>query len=84
LVDITRAAPKVVRLFGADAKLQKKLAELETVADIVTRDHVASFRYKGDVNLLLKFLSAYKLKDVSIQEPALEEIFMKYYEADGA
>lgn len=39
-----------------------------------------SFFYKGDLNLLLSTLSAESVKDITITEPSLEEIFMNYYE----
>ena len=37
------------------------------------------FYFQGDVNLLLQRLAALPLRDVSIEEPTLEEIFMHYY-----
>lgn len=39
-----------------------------------------SFFYNGDLGRLLSILSAEKLKDITITEPSLEEIFMNYYE----
>ncbi len=39
-----------------------------------------SFFYNGDINLLLKALSDESVKDITITEPSLEEIFMNYYE----
>ncbi len=43
-------------------------------------EDVQSFFYKGDLNLLLSTLSAESVKDITITEPSLEEIFMNYYE----
>lgn len=37
--------------------------------------------YSGDIQLLLKELSGLPLKDVLIEEPSLEEVFMHYYES---
>lgn len=42
-------------------------------------EHGISFLYSGDMNLLLQFLAAHPIKDLSIAEPDLEEIFMHYY-----
>ncbi len=43
-------------------------------------ENAQSFFYKGDLNLLLSTLSAESVKDITITEPSLEEIFMNYYE----
>lgn len=80
LAEITAGAPKVVRVVGADRSFGKKLQQLETAADIIIQGQIASFKYQGDANLLLKFLSAYKLKDISITDMDLEAIFMQLYE----
>ena len=42
-----------------------------------------SFLYSGDMNILLKRLSAGHITDLTISEPDLEEIFLHYYEKDG-
>ena len=39
-----------------------------------------SFFYNGDLKRILGFLSSADLKDLSVTEPSLEEIFMNYYE----
>lgn len=38
------------------------------------------FLYDGDIRQLLRILAESDIKDLSIQEPGLEEIFMHYYE----
>jgi ABC-2 type transport system ATP-binding protein len=38
-----------------------------------------SFMYPGDVNTLVGRLAGRKIKDLTIEEPSLEEIFMHYY-----
>ena len=38
--------------------------------------------FDGNITTLLKFLATFKLKDVVIAEPDLDELFMSYYE-DG-
>ena len=43
-----------------------------------------SFLYSGDLDLLLRRLSQGSVADLNISEPDLEEIFMHYYEKDGA
>ena len=39
-----------------------------------------SFLYNGDIQMLLSALAQEKIKDITITEPSLEEIFMHYYE----
>lgn len=41
--------------------------------------HTASFMFMGDMGEILTKLSALKVHDLFIEEPALEEIFMHYY-----
>ena len=50
------------------------------VSDIVMDGTYASFLYNGDISRLLALLASEKLRDVSITEPTMEEIFMNYYE----
>jgi len=45
------------------------------------RDEDISFLYKGDIKLLLSILSKEEIRDLTITEPSLEEIFMHYYES---
>ena len=51
-----------------------------SVSDLVFDDSSASFLYNGDISRLLALLAAEKLRDVSITEPTMEEIFLNYYE----
>lgn len=41
-----------------------------------------SFLYSGDMNDLISYISKYKIKDISIMEPDLEEVFMHYYKEE--
>jgi ABC-2 type transport system ATP-binding protein len=54
--------------------------EIEGVTQLIQKDDHVSFFFKGDVNQIVKIMSTLKLKDISIEEPTLEEIFMHYYE----
>lgn len=42
-------------------------------------DNTVSFLFSGDINELISFLSEKNIKNLSIEEPSLEEIFMSYY-----
>ncbi|XMB72910.1 ABC transporter ATP-binding protein [Mycoplasmatota bacterium WC30] len=53
---------------------------IEGVTELKEREDKVSFLFKGDVNKIVKIVSALKLTDITIEEPTLEEIFMHYYE----
>jgi ABC-2 type transport system ATP-binding protein len=52
---------------------------LEGAQNVELQGDAVSFIYNGDVNLLLQALGKFKLTNVDISEPTLEEIFMHYY-----
>jgi ABC-2 type transport system ATP-binding protein len=54
--------------------------KMACVSNAQSEDGALSFFFKGDINAVLKKLSADKVDDVTIEEPTLEEIFMHYYE----
>ena len=53
--------------------------EIEGGANVAINHDRVSFVFKGDVNALLHKLSQYRLINLDISEPSLEEIFMHYY-----
>ena len=53
---------------------------LPGVTNLQAEDSSVHFFFKGDINLVLRKVSALQVSDVSIEEPTLEEIFMHYYE----
>ena len=59
------------------------IAGLEGVRDIKKEQDSINFLYSGDMNTLIQYISKVSIKDLSITEPDLEEIFMHYYEEEG-
>lgn len=59
------------------------LKMLKKVKDIQKSENSISFLYGGDINELLKVLTAGNITDLTVAEPDLEEIFMHYYEDGG-
>lgn len=55
------------------------ISSLSCVRSIQQNKDSVSFLYSGDLNLLMKVLSQNDIKDISISEPDLEEIFLHYY-----
>ncbi|MFC2131603.1 ABC transporter ATP-binding protein [Bacteroidota bacterium] len=43
------------------------------------RNHV-SFMFDGDINELMKYFDGFRIENLSIEEPTLDEIFMHFYE----
>lgn len=56
---------------------------LDGVRDLQVSEGISNFLYSGDMNSLLEVLAKAKVRDLSICEPDLEEIFMHYYENGG-
>ncbi len=69
-------------------KVQVVLAEsgaelppgLAGIVNPVRDGDTLTFTFSGDVNLLVNSLAQVRLKDLHLEEPTLEEIFMHYYE----
>ncbi len=59
------------------------LTGLDGVRDLNAAQNVVSFLYSGEMKPLLDRLSAGQVKDLSISEPDLEEIFLHYYQKEG-
>ncbi len=59
-----------------------RLDGLKGVRDERKEQDTISFLYSGDINELLCHISNTKIKDLTIMEPDLEEIFMHYYEEE--
>ena len=61
---------------------QEELVEvsLPGMAQVEKENSHISFLYKGNLNELLSMIGQYKLENVNISEPGLEEIFLHYYE----
>lgn len=56
---------------------------LSGVRDRKDGEDSISFLYSGDMNSLLRTLSAGQVRDLAVTEPDLEEVFLHYYEKDG-
>ncbi len=71
-------AYKKIRLSFADGAPQA-LASLAGVTDFKQTGTETSFLFKGNINEVVRAISAQELLNLSIEEPDLEEIFMHYY-----
>ncbi len=55
---------------------------LAGVKDLKRQRELCSFLYAGDMNSLLRALSAGEIDDLAVSEPDLEEVFMHYYKKE--
>ncbi|MCX7772249.1 MAG: ABC transporter ATP-binding protein, partial [Clostridia bacterium] len=62
---------------------QKGHFNLHGVSNLTQENKTISFLFKGNLNDIMKKLSEVNIKNVWIEEPSLEEIFMHYYEKEG-
>lgn len=53
--------------------------EFAGINDLVLEKNKVSFLFKGDINEVIKLLATKTVKNMVIEEPTLEEIFMHYY-----
>lgn len=82
LKELTKQAFKRVSL-TLSAKPNK--AEFEKIKDVTSVSIVKNtvhLQLRGDVNPLLKALSKHTIKDLTIQDANLEDIFMSFYEGE--
>jgi ABC-2 type transport system ATP-binding protein len=53
---------------------------IDGVSNLLQTDNQVTFFFKGNVNNIIQIASGLNLKDILVEEPTLEEIFMHYYE----
>lgn len=76
-----------------DKKLKKVIVETKELPEILKnhefveklthREGVHEFYYRGDVNRLFEYMIGTDIKDFTMSEPELEEIFMHFYMQKG-
>lgn len=64
------------------APVSRTVFQLKGISNLEVARERVSFLYRGDVNAIVKLLAGVRLKNLSIEEPELEEIFMHYYKKD--
>jgi len=75
--DIMKTRAKTVRI-----KTNDTFDITDDMVNVEKLNGTTSFVYKGEMKKLMKMLSLLDIEDLSITEPALEEIFMHYYERE--
>ncbi|MBI9013738.1 MAG: ABC transporter ATP-binding protein [Clostridiales bacterium] len=68
---------KKITIRGTEVDSSKYI--MEGVTEVIDGKEELKFFYKGDINKMTHVIGSDILKDVLIEEPTLEEIFMHYY-----
>jgi len=58
----------------------KKYFDIDGIADYSQENDQISFIFNGEISIIIERLSGLALKDVTIDEPNLEEVFLHYYQ----
>jgi ABC-2 type transport system ATP-binding protein len=78
---LTENSYKKFRLETID-EVSPDFFKLEGVTDITRKEKTLSFIYKGNINTIINKIAEIPLKNLWVEEPTLEEIFMHYYEKE--
>jgi ABC-2 type transport system ATP-binding protein len=67
--------------FSLEAKtgIDQAMFDIKGVSSFEVKNNTANFIFKGNLNTIMKKVSEIELRNISIEEPDLEEIFMHYY-----
>ncbi|MEA4934499.1 MAG: ABC transporter ATP-binding protein [Lawsonibacter sp.] len=57
--------------------------KLDGVSDFEVNGNEIKFIYRGNINAIMKKVAETELRNISIEEPDLEEIFLHYYAKEG-
>lgn len=67
----------------AKTNLPQNIFSHAGVTDLKVNGNQATFLYKGDINIVVQQLHTLELRNLLVEEPTLEEIFMYYYEKEA-
>lgn len=63
-------------------EIGKKYFDLRGLNNLEIEGKKVSFLFKGNINLIMKKISDLEIRNIWIEEPSLEEIFIHYYEKE--
>jgi len=67
----------------AQSGITKDTFDINGVSNFEVKGNTANFIFKGNINSIMKKIAEIELRNISIDEPDLEEIFMHYYTKEG-
>jgi ABC-2 type transport system ATP-binding protein len=84
IADLLGKAKRRVRLELAEPVGLANLEALAGVSELKVEGRRATFLVGGDLDQAIKAIAGHHVVDVEIAHPTLEEVFLSYYEEDGA
>jgi ABC-2 type transport system ATP-binding protein len=66
-----------------DSSIKEDYFKINGVSNLSIKNNIYSFIYRGDINDILKKISSLEIKNIWIEEPDLEEIFLHYYNKEN-
>lgn len=63
----------------AKSAISKEAFNISGVSDLEVKNNIAHLIFKGNINAIIKIITEIELRNISIVEPDLEEIFLHYY-----
>ncbi|MDP4109103.1 MAG: ABC transporter ATP-binding protein [Bacillota bacterium] len=63
-------------------EIGRSFFDMDGISNLEMENNIASFLYKGNINLIIKKISEAEISNLWIEEPSLEEIFMHYYKKE--
>lgn len=64
-------------------EIGKDYFNLDGLNNLEIEGKKVSFLFKGNINLIMKMISDMEIRNIWIEEPSLEEIFLHYYEKEA-
>jgi ABC-2 type transport system ATP-binding protein len=64
-------------------EIGKEYFNLDGLNNLEIEGKKVSFLFKGNINLIMKMISDMEIRNIWIEEPSLEEIFLHYYEKEA-
>lgn len=80
--DLAKDTHKRFKLEFVDKINAQDFTDLTGVSDLKIESNTIHFLFKGDINKVIEVIAKYKLANLLVEEPDLEEIFMHYYQTD--
>jgi len=78
MITLQENAYKRIRI-EAKSSITKEYFNINGTSDLKVKDNTANFIFKGNINSVMKKIAEMEIRNISIEEPDLEEIFMHYY-----
>lgn len=80
LDELLRQAPQEVSVLFIGEPPMSALKHVPGVSNLIAHSSTVTFDFAGDTNQLVRVLASQRIKSLTIAEPDLEKLFMRYYQ----